>query len=452
MSRLSPLADARAQARTERLLQHAHAPIWRWEAGDRLEREDLEAVRAFGQELARRGERLGGDPEVAPPERVADWVDRMRDRVPLFRERLREGIDVRGDFESIPTSSREDLALRPERMVPDDAPLDQMIVYRTAGTTGHALLVPHHPRAAACYLPLVAAALERWGVRAPDGDDEIGAFNVGAQRRTVTYPCTLSAWGGTGFAKLNLSPSEWRSPRDAAAFFEDLEPRLLTGDPLSFAEMLRLGIPARPRALLTTAVALSSALRERLSDHFGAPVIDWYSLTETGPIAYACPRGEGYHLLPHDLYVEVIDEAGRRSAERGEITVTGGRNPFLPLLRYRTGDFARLVSGSCACGDPAPWLVDLLGRKPVTFRAADGSAVNPVDVAQALREFPLVQHELVQRADRSLELGVRVLSNVDLAAVAGALAGLFGGLRVSVRRDDQLGEGGGKVVPYVSEL
>ena len=60
---------------------------------------------------------------------------------------------------------------------------------------------------------------------------------------------------------------------------------------------------------------------------------------------------------------------------RGEIAVTGGRNPFVPLLRYRTGDWGRLDYGRCPCGDRMPRLLDLEGRPPVVFRRPDGSPV-----------------------------------------------------------------------------
>lgn len=453
--RLSPLADARAAARVDRIRQHPHAPRWTWEAGDRLERADLDAVLAWGEAL--RTERARGAQAGeggAPAEAILRWVRDLRDRVALFRERLPEGIDLGRAWSSIETSSREDVARAPERLVPEDAELPRMIVYRTSGTTGHALLVPHDVRAAAAYLPMIDVALARWGARAPSGDDEVGAINVGAQRRTVTYACTLAAWGHAGFAKLNLHPGDWREPEDPARFLGELAPRILTGDPLSFTELSRTGTDLRPSALITTAVALSGAVRERLRARFACPVIDWYSLTETGPIGFACPAGGGYHLLPHDVFVEALDPRGAPAApgERGEIAITGGRNPFLPLLRYRTGDHGRIDGAPCGCGDPAPRIVELEGRAPVVMRAEDGSFVNTVDVSRALREFPLLQHELVQRADRSLSLSVRTIDGpgaLDGDALAAALEGLFGRVGIDVRADETLGE---KVVPYKSEL
>ncbi|HEY8040456.1 MAG TPA: hypothetical protein VIF15_11710 [Polyangiaceae bacterium] len=451
--RASPLVDERGLRSIARIAHHPDAPRWSRVAGDRLERDDLRAVDAFRASLAR--ERAPFGPGT-PPEPVLAWVRRNAPLVPAFRERLPRAGALETAWTSTRTTSREDLATHPERLVPDDAPLERMIVYRTAGTTGHALLVPHHARAAACYLPLLELALARWGIDARFGHDDV-AMLVGAQARTVTYATALAAWGQAGFAKLNLEPGLW--PRDVAPrrFFADLAPALLTGDPVAFAELMARGVTVRPRALVTTAVAMSDVLRARLAAHFGAPVIDWYSLTETGPIGYACPRGGGaYHVLAHDLFVEAVDARGAQVApgERGEIAVTGGRNPFLPLLRYRTGDWGRLDPGPCACGDPMPRLVELEGRAPVRLAAADGRVVNPVDVSGVLRAHPVVQHELVQRADLSCQLALRAVAGepFDTAALERELRALFGDVPLAVRFDPTLGDRTGKIAPFRSEL
>ena len=437
-----------------RLREHADAPRWNHAAGDRLGPGDLEALDAFRGDLrARRTARSGGAPHAALLQRIAERVP----HVASFRDRVPPGFDLEGRWDEIRTMSREDIAVRVADLVPDDADLGRLIVYRTAGTSGHALLVPHDPRATASYQPLIETAVERHGVRVTFDADAVACFLVGAQRRTVTYPATLSAWNGAGFAKLNLHATEWPREGSAARYFADLAPRLLTGDPISFSEMLRQGIDARPAAMISTAVAMSAGLRRRLAAAFGCPVIDWYSLTETGPIGYACAAGEGYHVLPHDLHVEVIRPDGRAApvGERGEIAVSGGRNPFLPLLRYRTGDFGRIDFSPCACGDAMPRLLDLEGRAPVLFRAADGSVVNPVDLSRILREFPLVQHEMTQRADRSCELVVRPLGapRLDGEALVLALRAALGDVPISLRVDPTLGDRAeGKVLPYRSEL
>jgi phenylacetate-CoA ligase len=221
--------------------------------------------------------------------------------------------------------------------------------------------------------------------------------------------------------------------------------------------MLRLDLPAQPAALVTTSVAMSPALKLRLAERYRAPVVDWYSLVETGPIGYACPLGDGYHVLPVDLHVEVIREDGTPAAagERGEVAVTGGRNVYAPLLRYRTGDFGRIDFAPCPCGDPMPRLLDLEGRVPVLFRAADATPVSTVDLSRLLREFPLLLHEFVQESDRSCVLVARPLpaSAPDANEITAALQRVLGGVPLEVRFDPELGNRTeGKAVPYRSEL
>jgi phenylacetate-CoA ligase len=204
-------------------------------------------------------------------------------------------------------------------------------------------------------------------------------------------------------------------------------------------------------------VAMSPTLRARLEERYHVPVIDWYSMIETGPIGYACPHGSGYHLLPHDIHAEVIrsDGTAAQAGERGEIVVTGGRNPLMALFRYRTGDFGYMDYSACSCGDPMPRFMELEGRRPLLIRAADGTPVSTVDISRLLREFPLLLHEFTQHADRSCELVARELPDTpaDREAIAEALGGLLGGLPLSVRFDAELGDRlEGKAMPYRSEL
>jgi phenylacetate-CoA ligase len=200
-----------------------------------------------------------------------------------------------------------------------------------------------------------------------------------------------------------------------------------SGDPVSLAELAALPLETRPRALVSTSMALLPGLKQTLAERFGCPVIDVYSMNESGPIAAAAPAGapdEGaYRLLSHRLYVEVLDPEANPCppGERGEIALSGGFNPFLPLLRYRTGDWASLD-----LGDPRQArLVGLEGRKPVVFQAADGRAVNNIDVTAALKALALPQYALHQAADGSLRLRVAGTA-ADEAAVRAALAAVFG--------------------------
>lgn len=72
--------------------------------------------------------------------------------------------------------------------------------------------------------------------------------------------------------------------------------------------------------------------------------LDVLSWPETGPVAVACGRGEGHHVLADGHVVEIVD---------GELLVTPlGRGE--PLLRFAPGVRATWLEGACACGSPLP--------------------------------------------------------------------------------------------------
>lgn len=429
-----PLLSDAGRAMLRRLRQHPHGPRFNYEAGERLTADGLARVRAYDERLRtelpswRRGER---------PAWVRPFVLHCLETVPWYRRWACPD----DPFLSLPTVTRDDLARAPWEFVPDDAPLDDLITYPTSGTTGHPLLVVSHPEAAALYVPLLRRALALHGVTLEGGPGRVAAALVGWQKRTYTFTSVCSLLGEAGFVKLNLHPGDWRRPEDRAAYLDDLAPEVVSGDPVTFRELARLPLTARPKALVSTAMMLLPGLRRELEERFGCPVIDLYSLTEAGPVAVA--TGRGHEVLPPDLYVEVLRPDGTPCAprERGEIALTGGRNPFLPLVRYRTGDWAALDFAG-----PVPTLVGLEGRPPTVFRSATGEEINNIDVTWALRPLALARFALHQDRDGSLTLKVRP-GEVPETLLRQALGELFGP-ELPVRIEELPETPEGKLVQY----
>jgi phenylacetate-CoA ligase len=388
----NPLITLAGYRRLLAIEQHVDAPTWNYAVGDRVRCSDLPAVETMREAI--RSTRAPGT--GSPPARIIAWVTGMRGRAPLFRQRIPAGFDLARDWGHLPTMGRRDIAWRPEEIAPIDERLDRLIVYDTSGVTGHAIHVPHHPRAVAQNQCMLEYVLERHGVSSSFSPEGVACLNVGAQLNTVVFANVFSIWSQAGFAKVNLHPHRW-APDRARRFFREMNPLFLTGDPIGFHEMLRWGIDLRPAAMISTAVRLEPAVQAALERRFRCPVIDTYSTTETGPIAYADPDGAGLRILPVDLFVEIVDESGLPVAEgeHGEICVTGGRNPYLPLLRYRTGDFGRLRWSDLRGSDPAPRLVELNARDAVAFVAADGTTISPVDVGREIRAWAFVLHEFL---------------------------------------------------------
>jgi phenylacetate-CoA ligase len=385
-----PTLSEHGRRMLEFLREHPHAPLYRNQSGNRLTPANVERARDFEREaLAAAFEWRPGQ----PPPWIASFIARCFAEVPHY-QRLGE---PPARLEDLPTVSRADLSRDIAPFVPDTVAVEELINFRTTGTTGHPLVLASHPLVAAGYLAFHKRALRRFGIELRHGRGQVGVVLLGLQRRCFTYVSVTPTMDESGLAKINLHSDDWRDPADRALYLDALAPELYAGDPLSFAELAALPLRTRPRALLSTSMALSPALRARLEERFGCPVLDLYSLNEAGPVAVADPAG-GHVLLQPGMYVEILgpDDRPVPAGARGEVTLTGGFNFCLPLLRYRTGDHASL-----ALRGGEPMLIDLQGRAPVRFRA-DSGWINNIDVTHALARLPLVQYGLHQAEDGGL--------------------------------------------------
>ena len=378
----------------ESLFERPCAPKFNFQSSDLLDDKGLQEVKDFERDLAglsfwKRGE-------------LPDWMDEFLQRIVRQVPFYRDLGSVPPDFASIPSTCRQDLAFSPELFVPDDMALEALTVYTTSGTTGSALSIPTDAPLASKVLVLIDRLLARYAMRLPRGSGRLALAVLYCQRATLTYPSLSHYLEGAATLKLNLHPGAWRDPEHRGAYLEELCPAVITASPGALSALLECCPQLRPQAILSSAQALSEGLAERLKEVFHCPVIDVYSLTEAKFIAAKESGGHDCHrLISPDLYLEILDPLGRPvdQGERGEITVSGGRNRYLPLLRYRTGDYASL---DYRAGQPV--LVNLEGRSPVEFLSPSGEAFPSLDVVHALQEFPLVGFSFVQACDLSYRL------------------------------------------------
>lgn len=419
--------------------EHPHAPVYRNESGNRLIADDVERVRAFEREVA---EADVGWPPAGVPAWLEAFVERCFETTPFYR---RYGAPPR-DFRDIPTISRADLGRDIAQFVPDDVAIDRLINFRTSGTTGHPLLIASLPNVAASYLAFHKRALRRFGIELTYGRGQVGVVQVGFQKRCFTYVSVTPTMDESGLAKINLHPDDWRHADDRAKYIDALAPEVITGDPLAFAELATLPVRWRPRAMVSTSMALRPASRRALEERFGCPVLDVYSMNEAGPIGVFDQRAGGHVLLQPRMFVEILGRDGRvvSPGERGEVTLTGGFNPCLPLLRYRTGDYAALRFGAAE-----PVLVDLEGRPPVRFRTMLGEWLNNIEITHALSRFPLTQFTLHQDANGNLLFRASGARGEE-DAIRAALTALFGGAQPLVMETDV--RFADKVVQYTSDI
>ncbi|SHM29740.1 phenylacetate-CoA ligase [Duganella sacchari] len=433
-----PTLTAAGRAMLAFMREHPAAPVYRNHSGNKLLAHEVEEVRQFERDIATAAV---GWPADAKPAWLNEFIRTAFASVPYYRQL---GSPFR-ELEEIPVVSRADFATDIAAFVPDSADVARMINFRTTGTTGHPLLIASHPVVAARYLAFHKRALRRFGVELTHGQGQVGVVLLGYQQRCFTYVSVTPAMGESGLAKINLYPDEWRVPEDRAVYLDALAPEVLAGDPISFAELLKLPLTMRPRALLSVSMLLLPALRAQLEQRFSCPVLDIYSLNEVGPVAVYDARVGGHVLLQPQLYVEILDPAGQPVAagQRGEITLTGGFNFCLPLLRYRTGDFASMA----VSGDGEPVLVGLSGRSPVRYCAL-GGWINNIDVTHALQHLAIPHFRVHQHADGSVVLRLTQAMTPLGEQARAALEHLFGPGAVTL---EQL-TAEDKTVQYTSDM
>jgi phenylacetate-CoA ligase len=123
----------------------------------------------------------------------------------------------------------------------------------------------------------------------------------------------------------------------------------------------------------------SDAMRSRIRELLGIEhLFDIPGMTELyGPgTGLDCIYHTGIHYWADYYILEILDPETLEpvpEGEIGEMVVTTLKKEATPLIRYRTRDLTRLISGECRCGSVLPRHDRLLGRSDdmIIFRAVN---------------------------------------------------------------------------------
>ena len=114
-------------------------------------------------------------------------------------------------------------------------------------------------------------------------------------------------------------------------------------------------------SLLCGSEKLTAESQQYLEQFFGAKVFHWYGHSERVVLAAQGRTSNQLHFWPTYGFVEfgAPDSAGNR-----EIIGTSFHNHVMPLIRYRTGDYAKITDGEASeiVGRDYEFLVSATGR------------------------------------------------------------------------------------------
>lgn len=140
-----------------------------------------------------------------------------------------------------------------------------------------------------------------------------------------------------------------------------------------------------------------SELGERITAKWDIQLYSTYASTEMATAFTECSQGQGGHLRPDLMYLEVVNDDGVpvKSGEAGEVIFTTLGVEAMPLLRYKSGDICTVHYEACGCGQTTPRLGPVLGRKKQMIKYK-GTTLFPQLIFDMLDQFEEVEQYVVE--------------------------------------------------------
>jgi phenylacetate-CoA ligase len=112
--------------------------------------------------------------------------------------------------------------------------------------------------------------------------------------------------------------------------------------------------------------ALLAEQKQLIQNDLGLSIYHWYGHSEKLVLGGYCKGSDLIHIEPTYGYFELIDDKDepiKEVGKVGEIVGTTLHNPYMPLIRYRTGDFAEYAGDYCKhCNRYLTLLKNIQGR------------------------------------------------------------------------------------------
>ncbi|EHQ30856.1 AMP-dependent synthetase and ligase [Mucilaginibacter paludis DSM 18603] len=138
-------------------------------------------------------------------------------------------------------------------------------------------------------------------------------------------------------------------------------------------------------------------LGKKITDAWDIKLYSTYASTEMQTAFTECSEGNGGHLQPDLLIVELLDDNNQpvEPYVPGEVTITTLGVEGMPLLRYKTGDICMFYNEPCPCGRTSLRLSPIIGRKKQMIKFK-GTTLYPPALFDLLNEIEEVLDYVVE--------------------------------------------------------
>jgi phenylacetate-coenzyme A ligase PaaK-like adenylate-forming protein len=255
-------------------------------------------------------------------------------------------------------------------------------------------------------------------------------LHLAASSRAMPAPWSAQS----RLVKWNLSRL-WQLPDEHfIECLKEIDGQIVTMMPSVAAVLLdRVGRPGRvlPRLLVLSGENADDDLRARLSAVFGCATTCLYTLAEAGIAANGCLATRNYHVNEADVFLELVDAAGRAVSPGalGDVVITPLANRAMPLLRYLTGDRGAWLDGDCGCPQRGRlFRLETARSRTVAAEGPTGRQITDLNVAKLFASMNVDSVRLSQRGPKVIVeyRASSQLGNAQATMIASAVRGLLG--------------------------
>lgn len=357
-------------------------------------------------------------------ERLQKCIADVKERVPFYRDLLAGiepgSIQSLADLAKLPFTNKQDLRDNyPFGLFA--SPMSEVVrIHASSGTTGKPTVVGYTANDIDTWAGLAARALSMAGVSRDDIVQNSYGYGLFTGGLGLHY----------GIEKLGAAavPASSGNTTRQVMLLQDFETTVLCSTP-SYALVLAEGalnagfdLPNGPlRVGIFGAEPWSEQMRAHIETRLGITALDIFGLSEVmGPaVAMECTHKTGMHIAEDHFIPEVIDSETLEPVpmgQSGELVFSCVTKEALPLIRYRTHDLARLISGECPCGRTTVRMEKVLGRNDdmLIIRGINVFPSQIESVLLAKGDFePNYQLVVARDADQLDELEIKVESTIE---------------------------------------
>jgi len=284
--------------------------------------------------------------EALQLKRLNETLARLKERGGFYRD-YPERLESLSDLRKLPFTTAKDLSEHPGKfLLTSQSEVSRVISGATSGTTGPA---------------------KRVFYTETDTEHTVGLFTAGisemltaGEKCFIAFPFTgpfgLGDLIATAVERLGGIPIKagfGQTFGEMLALLDETRPETYIGFPVTLLSLVRLyGENFPVKRALVSGDACPAGVMEELERALGSKLYPHYGSRECGlGGAVTCPAFEGMHLRENHIIPEIIDEVGNVLPDGGygELVLTTIGAEAMPLIRYRTGDYTRILP-PCPCG------------------------------------------------------------------------------------------------------